>query len=566
MPAPPPDLDVSRTQGLVFGHLALILTRLAAYLPPHEAPLLREISNAFGVLEAQHRMLEEEVGQLRIMKEGWHQRRSAPSHSQAQPERPDDERMLSRISTTDDPNYASSDTDSKRIRAYRKAVQERNEKIAQLRQEKEEALRQINAAHKERLRDSESRAQSLEVRAERESTEIQQLTNLALFMQKNLESLHAQVTTLTAENMELKLQREAAGAFTAASTSMPNALSTHTIKALNAPGVKTAATEAPQKGPRSAVRKATAHAAGRGANKVASHMIGVGDMDEIDDGSDNRDPFRWDGSDEDGGEPPDENSQAAVNTHPLALGTTEYSSGEDDRVFDYNDVTVLDEGESEEEDKEEGGAEGGTEDAGPPPAPRRKAFGGKGKASSASYFKLSATTPSVATERETKTLVASRTRRSGRHPVPVPLTKLQGQGQSPRVCATNDLPVRVDVSRKSSMSSSLPPGVRRGEAGAVNGGVDQPEGRKRWKPPQKATQVHAQRAEENPFLADSRDRNGQRAVLMDQGRGYMGRSTDPEVCENSQEEGATIRWSSKGSSTGSRLSLDELLASLGLRE
>lgn len=216
-PAPPPsESAASSTQGLVFSQLALILTRLAAYLPAHEAPLLREVSNAFGMLEGQQRRLEEEVERLRGVEQAWQQRSQAHELQQQQQEQEQEAHAMSHLSTVEDPNSSStgsiSKSNNKRIQAYRKAVQERNEKIAQLRQEKEEALKQVNAVHRERLQESESRAHSLEARAERESAEIQQLTHLAMSMQKTLEGLQGQVTLLREENVELKLRLEAAAA------------------------------------------------------------------------------------------------------------------------------------------------------------------------------------------------------------------------------------------------------------------------------------------------------------------------------------------------------------------
>ncbi len=473
-PPPPPPPQQGPTQGLIFSHIALILSRLTAYLPPHEAPLLREVSAAFSTLEAQHRGLQEEVDRLRAavaeqQQEAEHARSQAHAHA------------MTTTSTAEDPTEVK-----RRIHAYRKAVQDRNEKIAELRREKEEALQQVQEAHKERLHESESRAQQLEVRAERESLEVQQLAQLALSMQKTLEGLQAQVTTLSTENIELKLRMEAA-----------------------------ARKREQEKEEEESRRKKDQ------ASKTKSKAGGKS-------GGGGTTTLRWGNEEEEeGAKEKEEMFHLAINTHPKELlggteGVADYSSGEDERFFDYHDVTVLDEGEEEDDEEEEEGEQ--REDVNePPPAPKRRAPGGGGggggrrgaAASSASYFKMSSTA-GMASKRSSK---ASQAPAHG---------------------------TQRDRFYLSTLSASVPqhsPIQKKQVAAGTT--------RKRTK-----KQEEEEGEEDGLLLPFQTARNRPSRSI---GSGGGGRSF-----AQSHEELAWTR--SKGSSTGSRLSLDELLASLGLRE
>jgi hypothetical protein len=221
-------------------------------------------------------------------------------------------------------------------------------------------LRQVNAVHRERLQESESRAHSLEARAERESAEIQQLTHLAMSMQKTLEAQQAQVTLLSSENLELKLRLEAAAATASiVGTGVRNERASTASSLSPIRGWNQVRKRPEKKKERSARARGAAAAAASGARHASRINFGGGES--------RREALRWDDDDseeeveeEEGEEEERAGSQhfkSAVNRHPKeemmgrgGSGVGEYSSGEDERVFDYHDVTVLDEGEEEEEE------------------------------------------------------------------------------------------------------------------------------------------------------------------------------------------------------------------------
>lgn len=375
------------TPALLFSHLALLLQKLTSYLPPHEAQKLLDISTAFSQIEALHHEMAAEVEELRASNLQL-QQQSKQMTSSSTMLNSGSMMMMGMGHTTNNNNNAATTTTNanphnqtllaatrsyhqnevdehthKRLQAYRRAVQDRNEKIAQLRHEKEAALLQIQAVHQQHHQEEQEWRKQSEERNKQESAEVQQLTHLAMSMQKTISKLQEQVTGLTGENAELKQQLAHAHAQTQTYTHV------QAQQVLNE-GKKMEKTR----------QKAAA----------AAPMLPPP-------------PSETEGEEEES----DYFRTALNNQHPRERDSLpDYSSNDDVRSFDYRDVTHLDD--DDDDDGEEGEEENGErllrvgerERYDTPQAPIVGGGGGKrgrggaggAAASIASYFQISRST------------------------------------------------------------------------------------------------------------------------------------------------------------------------------
>jgi len=282
--------------------------------------------------------------------------------------------------------------------------------------------------------------------------------------------------------------------------------------------------------------------------------------------------------------------KSAVNRHPKeemmgsgGTGVGEYSSGEDERVFDYHDVTVMDEGE-EEEEMEEGllVEECVVREEEPPAAPRRGRSGRKATSSSASYFKLSSNT---ATARKNRTEGAA----ANAAAAPASACPIPSAAASPPAAShfrppslylstlSSSLPNQaLFTSTKTTTPHALPIATtasKRGKASIVKHNTlttDESSGNgsgRQYRESHVGGEVVAVEDEEGrkTGLQIPSKKVWNRLSRSICARRPYNDSQDDVFAAGGRSSSMGGR-SSKSSSTGSRLSLDELLTSLGLKE